>query len=255
MRHDLLRAWRLFLFGSLALLWLEMPLAHAASIAPPPLDFIDATRLDYNNRGFEIDTEVYAFPDVEAAVGDFRQRLGGPTAPISPVRTLVTIEGFEFLSVAGIRVGAAPRQHGSALLARRLADGQTWNLFEISIDDGVGGTGPLEYFQSPAGPLLRLPVPVSGTGAFNEDFLFLWRDGAWQEIDTRSWLRTLKLPPGHGIWKGVVVDPRTFSARSSVWRDGDGNCCPSGGEVDVRLALKGRRLEIESQSCRPDCAQ
>ena len=255
MRHDLLRAWRRFLFGSLALLSLEMPLAHAADMAPPPLEFIDATRLDYNTRGFEIDTEVYVFPDVDAAVWDFHQRLGGPTAPISAVRTLVTIVGFEFLSVAGIRVGTAPRQHGSALLARRLADGQTWNLFEISIDDAVGGTEPLEYFQNPAGPLLRLPVPVSGTGAFNEDFLFLWRDGAWQEIDTQSWLQTLKLPPGHGIWKGVVVDPRTFTARSSVWRDGDGNCCPSGGEVDVRLALKGRRLEIESQSYRPDRAQ
>ncbi len=112
MRHDLLRAWRLYLFGSLALLSLTMPRAQAANIAPPPLKFIDATRLDYNNRGFEIDTEVYAFPDVEAAVGDFRQRLGGPTAPISPVRTLVTIEGFEFLSVAGLRVGCRSRSLG-----------------------------------------------------------------------------------------------------------------------------------------------
>jgi hypothetical protein len=137
------------------------------------------------------------------------------------------------------------------LLVRGKASGQVWSLFSVAIEKEFGTTGHIEYFLSPAGPLLKVPVQLSGTGVFNKHFHFLWHGGIWQEIDTQGWLRTMRLPPGHGIWKGVVVDPQAFTARSSVWREGDGNCCPSGGEVEAKLTLKGRALVIESQAYRP----
>jgi hypothetical protein len=136
----------------------------------------------------------------------------------------------------------------SELLTRNSTSGQIRSLFSVAIETGFGTTGHIEYFPSPAGPLLRVPVQLSGTGAFNKNFHFLWHNGIWQEIDVEGWLRTIRLPPGFGIWKGVLVNPQTFTARSSVWRDGDGNCCPSGGEVEVKLTLKGRTLVIDSQT-------
>jgi len=57
------------------------------------------------------------------------------------------------------------------------------------------------------------------------------------------------------IQADALVGPARETDGSSVWRDGDGNCGPSGGEGDARLALNGRRLEIESQTDRPDRAQ
>jgi hypothetical protein len=224
---------------------------EAAAGTPLPLDILNPDRLDYNNAGFEADPKVYTFPDLVAALADFRQRLGGGQAPMSPVRPLLTLGGFEFLTVTGTRITVAPKQPGTALLANDPGGARAWVLFEVSIDDGFGDPGLFEYFNSPAGPLLRLPVRLAGSGALNADFYFVWLDGAWREIDAHSWLRALVLPRGHGIWKGVAVNPVQFAARSDVWRDADGNCCPSGGAVEVELTLERRTLVVRRQHYRP----
>lgn len=31
-----------------------------------------------------------------------------------------------------------------------------------------------------------------------------------------------------------------------IWRNGDANCCPSGGRVKIDLILREERLEIET---------
>ena len=33
---------------------------------------------------------------------------------------------------------------------------------------------------------------------------------------------------------------------SSLWQEGDGNCCPKAGRADIRLGLRDRRLVIEA---------
>lgn len=117
---------------------------------------------------------------------------------------------------------------------------------------GEGQIGA-DWFEEPKllhvadNDVLYLPHRFSGTGAVNEDQYLLLRNGRWNEIDTESWRDELnkRLPAGTGIWKGVELDLQKMRAESALWKDGDANCCPSGGKVQIDFALRDLRLEIE----------
>ena len=96
--------------------------------------------------------------------------------------------------------------------------------------------------------LLHLPGYESGTGDFNRERLYLWRDAAWQEVDTAAWLSELakRLPKGFAVWKGVFPDYRKMTAATPVWRESDGNCCPTGGRADIALGWQGDRIIVKS---------
>jgi hypothetical protein len=98
------------------------------------------------------------------------------------------------------------------------------------------------------GELLVIPGRYTGTGSFIEDLVFMPSVGrGWTEIrvgqldheTAAGWITQLYayLPPGHGIWKGIMVDYATLTGTAAVWRDSDANCCASGGKLWFRLAI------------------
>jgi len=100
------------------------------------------------------------------------------------------------------------------------------------------------------GEFLVVPGRYAGTGNFVEDRVFMPTMGrGWMQIraaplDPKTgagWFDALvaHLPPGHGVWKGIRVDYSTLTGTTAVWRDGDANCCPSGGELWFRLKVTG----------------
>lgn len=99
------------------------------------------------------------------------------------------------------------------------------------------------------GGMIWVPGRVAGTGNGNADLLFKWDDASesWQDIELESWRNALpsKLPKGFGIWKGVDYDFEGLAASSKLWRDKDGNCCPSGGEALLEFAIDGRSLVLK----------
>ena len=107
------------------------------------------------------------------------------------------------------------------------------------------------HFDAPhlaqAGHLLVIPGHLEGTGNFNAELVYrLGSDGQLHEVDTESWLMELprRLPKGLGAWKGVYPDYDTLTAETPLWKEGDGNCCPTGGRAFIRLDIKNRRLAI-----------
>lgn len=98
--------------------------------------------------------------------------------------------------------------------------------------------------QKPEGTFLHIPVRYPGTGAFRGDFLFQWKEDHWKEIDVRSWASQIQLPPCYGIWKGPFLDFETLTYDTPVWIAGDGNCCPSGGEVHAQLEIVDDALRV-----------
>jgi hypothetical protein len=215
----------------------------------PRIEPLRASPPRYNYLGFDVSYESELFPSLDGILKQCREERMTPAD--CKTRLVCTIDGYEFISLVASWTEDGRTMMSSELLSRKTANGQVWNLFWVAIDLGFGSTGNIEYFESPAGPLLRLPVSIAGTGSFNRHFHFIWQNGAWWEIEAQEWLKELKLPPGHGVWKGAAVDPASFTARSQVWREKDGNCCPSGGEVEVKLDLEGRTLKIKSQTYRP----
>jgi hypothetical protein len=239
-------AFRQFLVAST---WFVLMCSETYAAAIPRLEPFRSIPPTYNDLGFDVSYDSQLFPSLEDALKDCREGRVGPADCVA--KPVYSISGLDFLSLVSRWREEGLSMMASELLARDAENGKVWNLFRVAIDENFGTTDHIEPFASPVGMLLRIPVRLSGTGAFNQHFHFLWRDGVLEEIDTQGWLRTLRLPLGHGIWKGVVIDPQTFTAHSPVWRDNDGNCCPSGGEVEVKLILQGRALAIQSQEYHP----
>lgn len=97
---------------------------------------------------------------------------------------------------------------------------------------------------------VAIPGVMAGTGAFNADALYRFSpdaDRPLTEIDNTGWrdtdLPTL-LPPGLEIWKGVAFFYEGLTARTSLWRPSDGNCCPTGGEATLTFEIRDDRLVL-----------
>jgi hypothetical protein len=102
--------------------------------------------------------------------------------------------------------------------------------------------------KATTGTLLYLPIESNGTGHFNESEYFLRNRGAWEPVDAQGWLEDLRrrIPAGLEIWKGVWPNPETMKAVANLYHSGDANCCPTGGTARIGLAIRSRRLVIES---------
>jgi len=59
------------------------------------------------------------------------------------------------------------------------------------------------------------------------------------------------LPAGHGVWKGGGFDIRTLTFSHSIWKEGNANCCPTGGSVTLNFRLSAGRLELAASSVEP----
>lgn len=116
------------------------------------------------------------------------------------------------------------------------------------LDSGFDG-----YFDIPKlndEGVLYQPGYGPGTGVANTDRLYQ-RDvdsGDFIPVDMSQWLDTIadQLPEGLSIWKGVSYDfssPWTgYVARTSLWKDDDANCCPSGGSATITLEIQDHVL-------------
>jgi hypothetical protein len=88
-----------------------------------------------------------------------------------------------------------------------------------------------------------------GTGARNADVIF--RIGAevgrpLVQIDNFSWRDSLdvQLPQGLEVWKGVNFAYGALMADTALWRTGDANCCPTGGEAFLDFEIRDDRLTL-----------
>lgn len=93
----------------------------------------------------------------------------------------------------------------------------------------------------------------AGTASANADILFRLDGERWTEIEIESWKTALDeaLPDGLGVWKGVTYAWPEMMASSSLWRDEDANCCPTGGAAMIDLAVDGVSLRLVAVEVRP----
>lgn len=108
--------------------------------------------------------------------------------------------------------------------------------------------GETAHYRTDYGDMLEIPLYLAGTGHFNGSAYYLWQRDHWQPVDFKHWQRDLqkRLPKGLGVWKGPWPDLRKMHFESSLWRDSDANCCPTGGTVEAELGLDGTRLLIRA---------
>uniref|UniRef100_UPI0035941599 hypothetical protein n=1 Tax=Blastomonas sp. TaxID=1909299 RepID=UPI0035941599 len=101
--------------------------------------------------------------------------------------------------------------------------------------------------------ILHLPARTAGSGEGNADVLFLDRGGQWVNIGMTTWKDELPalLPTGMALWKGVEYGFHGLGSSFPVWREGDGNCCPTAGEAYASFKIVDNRLSIDTLDFRP----
>jgi HEAT repeat protein len=117
------------------------------------------------------------------------------------------------------------------------------------IDSEEGDDPEVAAYEEPEGfrlsgeYFIHLMLRFSGTGFMHNDtFLWIAPDATLYETKFVNPVEQYRgLREGEGVWKGEFNqfhdDACTF--RFGIWREGDGNCCPSGGEVEGHYKLMG----------------
>jgi uncharacterized protein len=136
------------------------------------------------------------------------------------------------------------RMNGGAVIFAEAA--ATLSPLLTAFDDTTHYNQP-EVVRSAAGTLLWIPGHMEGTGNFNTGRLYIWSDGVWQDVDTKSWQGDMARRFPHGLYaaKGIYPDYRTMTGATPLWRPEDANCCAKGGRATFRLGLKDRRLGLD----------
>lgn len=201
----------------------------------------------------------YAEADVRGdCIQDVLGLLEGETCKVKEFAEVGAVDGRTFLyAIYAIAKESAVIETRAAIFERR-SDGKL-RLRLAPDGDNVTFSKP-EILHSGSRTLLLIPGAESGTGHFNHEALYLWRDGRWTDVDTDSWLKTLekRLPAGLGAWKGIYPDYKTLKARTPLWRKDDSNACPTGGTADITLAWMRETIVLSGvtiQKPRGDCSE
>jgi hypothetical protein len=98
-----------------------------------------------------------------------------------------------------------------------------------------------------------LPIAYDGTGNGNASEYYLRRDDGWKQIEADRWLDDFarQIPAGTELRKGVWPDLHSMTAQTGLYREGDANCCPSGGTARVSLTLRDAALTLSVVAIEP----
>lgn len=103
--------------------------------------------------------------------------------------------------------------------------------------------------------LVHVTGTLAGSGGGNADALFAG-DGAaatWRQIDIGGWYDegSALLPKGYWLRGPARFRFDEMFAIIPVARDGDGNCCPRGGQAMFDYSILGDRLVVDSMRFQP----
>lgn len=188
--------------------------------------------------------------DVRAGcLADYAEPIGDRPCQLAKFGAIGTFNGhsFDYVRYAFATEGGGS-MGGRVLMFERL-DGDRLRI--LFMPENIGGPfyDP-KLIRTPAGVLLYIPGFDSGTGNFNRERLYVWRQTEWRLVDTTSWLDALtrRLPKGLRALKGIYPDYRRLSATTPLWRESDGNATPTGGRAAIRLGWRGDKIVLKSVS-------
>lgn len=86
----------------------------------------------------------------------------------------------------------------------------------------------------------------NSTGILAKSY-YLWRTDHWVAMDAKSWLNGLSahLPKGTAARQVAWPNLETMSAKVSLFRPDDADCCPTGGMAEVELGLVKEQFAVK----------
>ena len=145
-------------------------------------------------------------------------------------------------------------RRGLAIFAREAGGARV--VFEY-VDREIGTVyipDPPRLVSHAAGTLLDIPIGIDGSGHINDSQYYVRSNGLWEKLDGETWLKDLgtRLPKDVQTWKGIWPDLKTMRAIVGLYRTDDANCCPTGGQAEVQLGIRGRQFAIEAVTVTPE---
>lgn len=145
----------------------------------------------------------------------------------------------------------------------RLYDAGRKPILRLEFNVGDAWIDGVEIIEAAGLGLLVVRVGYAGSGALWDYRVFRADDGGWTPIAASPWGDdapggngwaediAARLPPDLAVWKGILVDFAAMTATTSLWRPDDANCCPSGGEAELRFAIVDDALRVIEVMLRP----
>lgn len=88
-------------------------------------------------------------------------------------------------------------------------------------------------------PVIVTTFTISGSGNFTKLSAYSVNDDGFIKIESNFKEKIIPLHKGQGVWKGPFyrVEGGGLYENGSIWNEGDGNCCPTGGQFEVKIKL------------------
>jgi hypothetical protein len=145
---------------------------------------------------------------------------------------------------------------GELFLKMIVAERATGELCEIYHQEWLGDgfyneVLPVDFVKVDSQTVLVTADPVSGNGNwFDEHYWTFDKDGPI-DLCVSEKIREIEkqlLPKDASVMKGGGFDLRALAYSTPVWKETDGGCCPSGGMIEIKFALKDHQLVVLSQN-------
>ena len=110
---------------------------------------------------------------------------------------------------------------------------------------------PAQVSEVGSDTILSTADPVTGNGNWRDDHYWTFdKDGPidLEVNDKISETQKTLLPKGMIVMNGGGFDLLTLTYAMPVWKSSDAHCCPTGGSIEIKFALKDHQLVVVSQS-------
>jgi hypothetical protein len=226
--------------------------------APRPTDHPRwAVIVASDNRSWYIDEpichsqEYFAFPGAPQRFDYDRELSGKKTEEIKDKVYSLPIGGAPGYAVRQVNhiINASELTIKMILVERKV--GEFCEIYHQQMSPDMVGAEPAYLVQVGAETILATTDPISGNGGRLEELYWTFdKDGPILLDVTDKIDEILKklLPKGLIIMNGGGFNVRTLTYGMPVWKPGDAHCCPTGGSIEIKFALKDHQLVVISRS-------
>jgi hypothetical protein len=168
----------------------------------------------------------------------------------SKVQPVGTLEGFKIYDVF-YYFDDDPRIAWKSLLVESKRN-QFIEIYHLQPTQATIGASFI--IQAGGATLLSTKDPIPGTGAFSYETYWEFDKTTGPvrvDIETIGDAAVSVIPKGMSIWKGYGLDVAALNYSVAVWKEGDANCCPTGGSVEVQFKIVHGKIEITSKRYTP----